>query len=74
MSFSPEGSTLASAGGWSDATIKLWDVKSRELTGLLEGHTGRVRALAFSPDGALLASAGHEDKTVHLWDVGTRKS
>ena len=33
-------------------------------------HSGPVRSVAFSPDGATIVS-GSKDKTIKVWDAGT---
>ena len=45
---------------------------SPHLITFLVGHTQDVYALAFSPDGTILASAGF-DRRIRLWDVATHR-
>ncbi|ACK69682.1 WD-40 repeat protein [Gloeothece citriformis PCC 7424] len=67
---SPKGELIASSGGGSDCTIKLWNVTSGQCLSTLSGHAEGVWAVEFSPNGSLLASGG-TDQTVKLWDVKT---
>ncbi|GIL96859.1 hypothetical protein Vretimale_2491 [Volvox reticuliferus] len=64
--FSPNGA-LALTGG-DDSTIRLWDVIRH--TELVEvEQPGAVLALAWSPDGTLIA-AGLSNGTAHVWYFG----
>jgi WD40 repeat protein/serine/threonine protein kinase len=66
--FSPDGKRLASA--WTNKTVMVWDVQTRQETLTLRGHTGRIKQVAFSPDGKRLASDS-ADGTVKVWDAQT---
>ena len=53
-----------------DGTARVWDVASGAVRATLEGHGGWLRGVAFSPDGALLATAS-DDGTARVWDVAS---
>jgi WD40 repeat protein/serine/threonine protein kinase len=66
LEFSPDSKTLVSGAAFGDSTAKVWSVPDGALRGPLVGHAAFVWALAFSPDGKLLATAS-ADHTIRLW-------
>ncbi|MFO1500094.1 MAG: serine/threonine-protein kinase [Verrucomicrobiota bacterium] len=70
LDISPDGRVLASASGFVDKTIHLWNTATGELLKTLAGHTASVIDLAFTQDGRRLISAA-VDQTIRFWDTST---
>src|SRR5581483_4852259 len=62
-----------SRGGKRVVPIYVLSLSSGKLRHVLKGHTALVEALAFSPNGKLLAS-GSRDNTARIWDLASGKS
>jgi WD40 repeat protein len=77
LAVSPNGKLIAAASAhtlgprvtvkWD---LKIWDATSGRLVRELAGHESPVLAVAFSPDGAQLASAS-TDRTIRFWNLET---
>ena len=82
VTFSPNGSLLAVSVDPNGAdnrfylqqkngVAELWDVASRRRVGRVAPEAGSVFAVAFNPDGSLLATGSYRGQ-LDLWDVATR--
>jgi WD40 repeat protein len=68
VQFAPGDGPLAVGVG---GTIHLRDPESLEAQRTLSGHRGDISALAFSPDGRLLASGAQDENEIILWNLAT---
>ncbi|MFJ4343269.1 WD40 repeat domain-containing protein [Streptomyces sp. NPDC088915] len=91
LAFSPDGRLLATVRGVRGATsmkpllaeVRIWDVRTGALLrSIRTDHTAPVHAVAFSPDGTLLATAAgpadldgtRADSRVRMWRVADGRS
>jgi eukaryotic-like serine/threonine-protein kinase len=75
LDLSPDGRTLAVLASKRQASgtvggVQLWDLALREQRGELEDKAP-INAVAWSRDGMTLAAAA--DKSIRVWDVGSRR-
>ena len=70
--FSRDGCYLIVASARPD--IELWNVKTRQLEGHFQGHTGNwVEDVVISPDGTRLASYERGWNEIYVWDIETQQ-
>ena len=67
IEYSPDGTLIAS--GMTNASVMLWDSDAGLEVKTLEGHTGWVEDLDWSPDGKQLVS--YSKNEVIVWDIET---
>jgi WD40 repeat protein len=65
VALSPDGARVAAAG--LDGDVRVWDAGTGALVGILPGHTERVVALEFLPDGDLASASW--DKSARFWSI-----
>jgi len=68
VAYSPDGGSLVSAG--RDGSLRFWSLADGKEHGSIAAQRSQVNALAFSPDGTLVA-AGNVELQVRLLEVAT---
>ncbi|MGE5659307.1 MAG: S-layer homology domain-containing protein [Actinomycetota bacterium] len=71
IALSRDGLLLANAMA-GHSQVQVWDLRKRQAIYTLEGHLDTINAIAFSPDGQILATSS-QDRTLKLWNLRTGK-
>ena len=71
VSFSPDGTRLATASG--DEVVTLWDPETGSRIASLTGHSGGATDVAFLSDGATLTALDRNGR-LHFWDMNTGRT
>lgn len=58
------------ASGSDDKTVKIWNLKQKQVVRTLKADSGWVYAVAISPDGES-AIAAYQNKTIKIWNLNT---
>jgi WD40 repeat protein len=66
LAFHPSGRYLAATS--NDTTVKFYDTESWQVAKSFTWNVGRLRSIAFSPDGTL-AAVGSDSGKIVVWDV-----
>jgi WD40 repeat protein len=67
VAYSPDRKTLATAS--EDQTIRFWNAATGKQTGKITTKGEKLTALAFAPDGRVLASGSWDVPTICLWEL-----
>ena len=62
----PDGNRAVTAG--LDASLRVWDLATRQQVGVLTGHDGAATGVAYLGRGDRVVSGGR-DRTVRIWDL-----
>lgn len=65
-----DGNSVASGG--DDGILRIWDMRTGDLTRKFSGHDGAITCLALSGDGAICLTGG-SDGNVGIWDMTGRR-
>jgi len=71
LGFTPDGQLLV-AGKDQQDTVSLWEMGDRELLRTIEGFSGWVNSMGYSPTEEIFAT-GDKDGIVRIWDLDTGK-